>query len=149
MSEPGYSLSAVIQRLDSPTQGAGSTQGLNPIPTSVEQLTLHRASQAFESIFLGKLLSSMRATVPESGYFGGNSPALKIFRAMQDEETAKSMAASGGIGLAAILYNQMVKTLPSSITDGPADIPFPDRFGVESSPEDYIPLKIKELQVRM
>lgn len=149
MSEPGYSLSGVIQRLDSPTQGVGSTVGLIPIPETTEQLTLHRASQAFESIFLGKLLSSMRSTVPENGYFGGNSPALKIFRAMQDEETAKSMAASGGIGLAALLYNQMVKTLPSHITGGPADIPFPEKFGVETSPEDYIPLRIKELQVRM
>jgi Rod binding domain-containing protein len=61
-----------------------------------------RACQEFESIFMNKMLSSMRAAFEsdkgEDEDFGGD-----IFKSMMDEQLAVALARAGGIGLARLL----------------------------------------------
>jgi len=61
-----------------------------------------KACQEFESIFINKMLSSMRAAFEaekgEEKDFGGD-----IFKSMMDEQLAVALARAGGIGLARLL----------------------------------------------
>ena len=67
---------------------------------------LKKVSVEFESIFLGYMLKTMRKTVPEDPMFG-NSTAKDIFYDMHDTAVAEELSRAGGIGLAALLYNQL------------------------------------------
>ena len=67
---------------------------------------LKRTCLEFESIFLAYLLESMRNTIAEDGIFG-KSHESKIFRSMFDENLALGIARGGGIGLGAMLFEQL------------------------------------------
>ena len=67
---------------------------------------LRKACEGFEAIFLNMMYRQMRATVPENTLFG-ESNALKIFQDMRDDELMKNVAASGGIGIADMMYKQL------------------------------------------
>jgi flagellar protein FlgJ len=69
---------------------------------------LERVTREFESIFLSYMLKQMRKTIPEDPIFG-NSIAKDIFYDMYNDTISKELSKAGGIGLASILYNQMVK----------------------------------------
>ena len=72
-----------------------------------DQKELRDACESFESYFVQIMLREMRKTTfNEYGYFA-KSYAEKVFTDMLDEEIAKSMANSGGIGLADQLLRQM------------------------------------------
>lgn len=71
---------------------------------------LTKVSRDFESIFLAYLLKTMRDTVPKSDFLG-HSRESEIFGSMRDEELAKNLAQSGGIGLSRLLVEQLKKTL--------------------------------------
>ncbi len=51
---------------------------------------IEKVSRDFESVFLNKLLSTMRKTIPKSGLF--DSYASDMFQSMMDEEMSKEMA---------------------------------------------------------
>jgi len=68
---------------------------------------LKKVTTDFESIFLNYMLKQMRRTVPEDPLFG-KSTARDIFNDMYDENVSNELAKAGGIGLAAILYKQLV-----------------------------------------
>ena len=67
---------------------------------------LKSVSREFESIFVQQLLKSMRSTVQKSGLF--DSHATRIFESLHDEEMAKLMSDQKGIGLAKIIYEDLV-----------------------------------------
>ena len=67
---------------------------------------LKKACFELESLFINQLLKEMRATIPKSGFIGGGS-AEEIYTSMMDSQLAKEMAFKGGMGLAAIFYNQL------------------------------------------
>jgi flagellar protein FlgJ len=67
---------------------------------------LHAACAEMESLFLSYLLKEMRATVEKSGFISGGQ-AEEIFTSLLDVEISKKMSAAGGIGLAAILLEQL------------------------------------------
>ncbi len=67
---------------------------------------LKSACKAFESYFLYTMLKQMRSTVPNDGVIP-RSQAELIFQDMLDEETTKSAADAGGVGLADMLYKQL------------------------------------------
>ena len=75
-----------------------------------EMLKLKQVTQEFESLFLAHMLNKMSQTTFKSDFID-ESAAGSIFKEMYHDELAKTMAKSGGIGLAAVLYNQMVKQL--------------------------------------
>jgi flagellar protein FlgJ len=68
---------------------------------------LKKACADFESLFLNYLLKSMRSSVSEGGIID-QSEESKIFKSMFDENLAKEIAASGGLGLGDILFEKLM-----------------------------------------
>ncbi|GAB6107638.1 rod-binding protein [Fusibacter bizertensis] len=80
---------------------------------------LKEASQEFEAYFINTLFKEMRKTVQDGGLVE-KSDARTTFEGMLDEEMSKSISKTGGIGLADMIYNNMVKVYSAS-TDAPED----------------------------
>lgn len=77
-------------------------------------------AEQFEAVFLQMLMKGMRATVPEGGLF--DTPAIKQYQSMFDNQLAVSMAAQGGTGLAQLIARQLEgTTAPESKTEAVAD----------------------------
>ena len=66
---------------------------------------LQETAQQFEAMFLQMVMKSMRATVTKSDLF--NSQSMETYEAMYDRELATVMARRGGIGLSAMLTQQL------------------------------------------
>ncbi len=71
-----------------------------------DESRLRAACTEMESLFLTQLLKEMRATVEKSGFISGGR-AEEIFTSMLDVEISRKMSAAGGIGLSAILLQQL------------------------------------------
>ena len=72
---------------------------------SNSEKSIEKVSRDFESIFLHKLLTSMRKTVPKSGLL--DSFATDMYRSMMDEEISKEMSKNKGMGLGEMIYNDL------------------------------------------
>lgn len=74
--------------------------------TSTESQRLREVSQEFESFFLEMALKQMRranqALSSEQASFGRST-----YEGWQDEQMARAIARSGGIGLGEVLYRQL------------------------------------------
>jgi Rod binding domain-containing protein len=68
---------------------------------------IEKVSRDFESVFMNKLLSSMRKTIPKSGLL--DSFASDMFQSMMDEEMSKEMAKDKGMGMGEMIYNDLSK----------------------------------------
>ena len=68
---------------------------------------IEKVSRDFESVFLNKLLSSMRKTIPKSGLL--DSFASDMFKSMMDEEMSKEMSKNKGMGMGEMIYNDLSK----------------------------------------
>lgn len=68
-----------------------------------------KSAQEFEAMVLGQLLAPMFATVETSkGLFGGGA-AEEAWRPMLAQEIGRHVARGGGIGLAAPVFQQMLR----------------------------------------
>jgi len=97
-----------------PSSGPHKADGLD----AAKKAKLGKAVQEFESVFVGYLLKTMRATVPKSEVsgdgFGGD-----IMEGMFDMEMAKHISRNSGLGIAEMLYKQMTgEPLPSASHQG-------------------------------
>lgn len=68
---------------------------------------LMSVSHQFESIFIHQLLKSMRSTVQKSGLF--DSHATRMYESMHDQELASLMSEKRSIGLAEIVYKDLLR----------------------------------------
>jgi len=66
---------------------------------------LRTVAAEFEALFLQQALEAMRDATIESDLFHGH--ALRSFREMADRQLATDLARSGGIGLAAMIVEQL------------------------------------------
>ena len=66
---------------------------------------IEKVSRDFESVFLHKLLTAMRKTVPKSGLL--ESFASDMYQSMMDEEIAKEMSTEKGMGMGEMIYNEL------------------------------------------
>ena len=64
-------------------------------------------SRQFESIFIHQLLKSMRSTIQKSGLF--ESHATRMYESMHDQELASLMSEQRSIGLADIVYKDLLR----------------------------------------
>ena len=71
-----------------------------------DQPRLKEACRELESLFIGHLLKEMRATVTKSGFLSGGR-AEELYTSMLDGQLAKELADKGGIGLAALLLEDL------------------------------------------
>lgn len=67
---------------------------------------LYSACQELESVFLNKVLDSMRQSIPR-GEFTGYSFATETFESMLYTEYARSISQTGSLGIADIIYKQL------------------------------------------
>jgi flagellar protein FlgJ len=67
---------------------------------------LRTACTEMESLFINYLFKEMRATIDKSGFISGGR-AEEIFTSMLDVELSRKISAAGGIGLSAILLEQL------------------------------------------
>jgi flagellar protein FlgJ len=80
-----------------------------------QQQALKNACRDFESLFVNYLLKQMRRTVPQDGLFGGGQ-AEKIYTSMMDSEVAKEISRQRGLGLAPMMYHQMMAAINETTT---------------------------------
>ncbi len=69
---------------------------------------LKGAAAQFEAVFIQQMFKEMRNTVPDEGLIPRNS-ADDMYTQMQDAEAAKIMAERGGIGLAEMMLQELLK----------------------------------------
>ena len=67
---------------------------------------LRAACDEMESLFVNYLLKEMRATIDKSGFISGGR-AEEIFTSMLDVELSRKISTTRGIGLSAILMEQL------------------------------------------
>ncbi|NLX01933.1 MAG: muramidase [Syntrophomonadaceae bacterium] len=67
---------------------------------------LYSACQELESVFLNKILDTMRQSIPRSE-LSGRSFATETFESMLYTEYARSMSKTGSLGIADIIYKQL------------------------------------------
>lgn len=68
----------------------------------------HKAAQDFEAFFLSQMFEYMSAGIKSDGPFGGGQ-AEATWRSFLDDQYGRSVAKSGGIGIANMVYSQMLK----------------------------------------
>ena len=93
---PNHNTESVEQRL----------QKMSTEAVKEEQQALKKATEDFEAIFLTMMFKNMRNTVPDGGLME-KSFGRGIYEEMQDEQMAEEISASGGVGLAKELYQQL------------------------------------------
>jgi flagellar protein FlgJ len=86
---------------------AGGPMGAPPQAKTPDE-KLHEVSAMYEKHFLGEMMKAMRSTVHEGGFVQSNQ-AEKLFREQLDQEYVDKWGAQGGIGLADLIYKQMIE----------------------------------------
>jgi len=69
---------------------------------------LKEAAQQFEAVFIQQMYKEMRKTIPDDGLIQRGN-ADDIYNQLQDLEAAKVTAQQGGIGLAELMLQQLMK----------------------------------------
>jgi len=64
-----------------------------------------RVAEQFEGMFLNMMIKEMRKTVPESEFF--DTPSMKLFQEMQDQQVAMEMAKESPLGFAKFLKSNI------------------------------------------
>ena len=98
--------------------GASLSSIGNATSTQVQAALKSKAKGAatnFESMFLSNMFQQMFTGIDGDGPFGG-SGALKIWRSFMTDQYAKSFAKAGGIGIAGMVYDTLLKQQGLSAT---------------------------------
>jgi flagellar protein FlgJ len=77
-----------------------------PVAETPADSKLKAACEGMEALFIHHMLTEMRKTVAKSGLIDGGR-SEEIYTSLMDAELAKEMAHSGGLGLSAILQEQL------------------------------------------
>jgi Rod binding domain-containing protein len=76
-------------------------------PSAIGSAKAHAAAQDFEAVFLNSMFQHMFTGIDGEGPFGG-SGATGVWRSVLTDQYAKSVAKSGGIGIAAQVYQSLM-----------------------------------------
>jgi flagellar protein FlgJ len=82
-------------------------------PASREAAAAKKVAKEFEALFVGMMLKSMRETTGKDKLSNGGH-GEEIYRSLLDQEYARAMSENGGVGLAAMMERQLVKTASDS-----------------------------------
>lgn len=104
VTSPLQSLSGSAPRTEMAEAAMGKASGTTPDGSRLEE-----ACEQLESLFIHQLFQQMRATVPKSGLLGGGSTEA-IYTSMLDQQMSQDLASRGGIGLAALLRDQLAES---------------------------------------
>lgn len=78
------------------------------LPKGQDREKLKQTAQQFEAIFIQQMFKEMRNTIPNDGLIPRGN-ADDMYTQMQDLEAAKIMAERGGIGLADLMLQELLK----------------------------------------
>jgi len=90
--------------------GSGSAD-LPPGLSSKDVAQVRHAAQEFEAIVLGQMLKTMRQAGAQ-GPLPLTGTSQKVYRELLDDELAKSVARSGGVGIADVLVRDLLRLGP-------------------------------------
>lgn len=107
MTEPVTPPLPSLSVSDHRTEAAEAAMG--KLPGNPNGHRLEEACEQLESLFIHQLFQQMRATVPKSGLLGGGSTEA-LYTSMLDQQMSQDLAAQGGIGLAALLRDQLAES---------------------------------------
>ena len=107
-------LQAKIEAMGQQAELKRMEQTLRERQGSGDRQELKKACQEFESLFIQKLWSNMRKTVPKSSLL--HSKAEEQYMSMFDQAFAREMSQNGGIGLSEVLLQQLQSRLEASST---------------------------------
>ncbi len=79
-----------------------------PEPKSAFEKQAFNKAKEFESVFLAMFVEQMSTGTEPDAPFGGGS-AEKVYKSMMSQQYAKSIAGSGGIGIADQVYSEILK----------------------------------------
>ena len=103
---PGMDVqNSVLPQLDE--NHLNKLKGRAKVVTNKTDEELMSVSHQFESIFIHQLLKSMRSTIQKSGLF--DSHATRMYESMHDQELANLMSEKRSIGLANMVYKDLVR----------------------------------------
>jgi peptidoglycan hydrolase FlgJ len=76
---------------------------------TTDAVAAKKAATAFEGVFLSQFLGQMFDGISTDGPFGGGQ-GESMFRSLMLDEYGKQIAAQGGIGLASVVTQELLKT---------------------------------------
>jgi len=79
--------------------------GLRAAAKNDQNKAVDKVAEQFESMFMHMMLKEMRKTVPESEFF--NTPGVKLFQDMQDQQIALEVAKGSPLGIADMLKTSL------------------------------------------
>lgn len=91
---------------------AKASVDVSNISAEKESKRLREACEGFEAMFLDIVFREMRNTVPENTLFG-QSNGEKIWHSMLDTELMQNAAKSGGVGIADMMYDNLIDQVTS------------------------------------
>ncbi len=89
-----------VARKAAPTPGGGAGKGT---PDKAREV-----AQEFEAFFLSQVLDQMFKGIKSDGLFGGGV-AEGVYRELLNDEYAKVISRSGGVGLADAVYREILR----------------------------------------
>jgi flagellar protein FlgJ len=88
------------------TEGEIFEERLKAAMKAEDKKELEAVCQEFEGIILNMMFRQMKATVPKSELFPGNT-AREVYESMLDDSLMEEAAKNGGIGLGETLFKQL------------------------------------------
>ena len=101
-----------LKRATQALENAKTSVDVSGISAEAESKRLREACQGFEAMFLDIMFKEMRNTVPENSLFG-ESQGEKIWHSMLDTELMQNVAKSGGLGIADMMYDNLIDQVTS------------------------------------
>lgn len=86
--------------------GPAPARGTGAPPTAAELASLKEAARGFEAILIQQMVKGMRQPAAAGGLLAPG-PGRQLYQDIADEELARSLARSGGVGLADFLVRHL------------------------------------------
>ena len=93
----------------SPAEALSQTSKAPKFSKDMSPEKIREAAEEFESFFLSQFLSQMFKGIKTDGPFGGGH-GESMYREMQFQQYAKSIANNGGIGIADSIVRELINT---------------------------------------
>jgi Rod binding domain-containing protein len=84
------------------------TAGSHPSHSAPRDPKLWSIAQDFESVFLGSMFSQITNELKGEGPLGNQGTGSEAWRSMLTEELGKTVAQSGGVGIAPQIYSELI-----------------------------------------